>query len=252
MKRALDDYQIINDLTLHSGSSSGSFMSAFSCASADNDFLFNTMAQSGQTCAQGQCVGHLADFVRSFLTAILPTDVHVRCLGRLFVHLTKADPSFVLPTASDPTCTAAVLGNATVWPIYLSKDDVINALVASSFIGSISNASCSTAFRSKQYMDGGFSDDLPAIPEDVSQFFSFSGAITLRVATAPQALWVYENFKAADIYPGMRGSLPAGFNLSNWFSFDFSPAIIPLVPNVSWCFSHHSNNNLTESSVDRR
>ncbi|KYN21369.1 PREDICTED: patatin-like phospholipase domain-containing protein 3 isoform X1 [Trachymyrmex cornetzi] len=95
----------------------------------------------------------LLDGLRKFL----PDDAHIRVNGKLHISLTRVYD-----------------GKNVIVSQYNSKDDLMQALLASSFVPLFSGL-LPPRFHGIRYMDGGFSDNLPTLDENTITVSPFCG-----------------------------------------------------------------------------
>ncbi|GFG36936.1 hypothetical protein Cfor_12474 [Coptotermes formosanus] len=91
------------------------------------------------------------------LEKVLPDDAHIRVNGKLHISLTRVYD-----------------GKNVIVSQFSSKEDLVQALLASSFIPLFSGI-LPPKFRGIRYMDGGFSDNLPMLDENTITVSPFCG-----------------------------------------------------------------------------
>ncbi|CAM1303883.1 PNPLA2 (predicted) [Pycnogonum litorale] len=100
---------------------------------------------------------NIVEILRKGLEDILPEDAHIRCSGRLFISLTRV---------SD--------GKNELVSEYHSKEDLIQAVICSSFIPVYSGI-IPPKFHGERYIDGSLSDNLPVLDENTITVSPFCG-----------------------------------------------------------------------------
>ncbi|XP_046748068.1 1-acylglycerol-3-phosphate O-acyltransferase Pnpla3 isoform X1 [Diprion similis] len=100
---------------------------------------------------------NVQDILLEGLTKFLPDDAHLIVSGKLHISLTRVYD-----------------GKNVIVSQYNSKDDLLQALLASSFIPLFSGL-LPPRFHGIRYMDGGFSDNLPTLDENTITVSPFCG-----------------------------------------------------------------------------
>ncbi|XP_012268205.1 patatin-like phospholipase domain-containing protein 2 isoform X3 [Athalia rosae] len=100
---------------------------------------------------------NVQDILLEGLTKFLPEDAHLIVSGKLHISLTRVYD-----------------GKNVIVSQYNSKDDLLQALLASSFIPFFSGL-LPPRFHGIRYMDGGFSDNLPTLDENTITVSPFCG-----------------------------------------------------------------------------
>ncbi|XP_059080017.1 uncharacterized protein LOC131878136 [Tigriopus californicus] len=101
---------------------------------------------------------NITDVLFEKLRQILPEDIHIRANGKLFVSVTKI-----------------MDGKNVMIENYMSRDELIEAIVASAFIPGFSGA-MPPVFRGCRIIDGGFSCNLPDIFDNTITVSPFAGS----------------------------------------------------------------------------
>lgn len=91
------------------------------------------------------------------LQKLLPDDAHIRVNGKLYISLTRVYD-----------------GKNVIVSQFESKEDIVQALVAASFVP-VYSGFLAPQFHGIRYMDGGFSDNLPTFDEDTITVAPFCG-----------------------------------------------------------------------------
>lgn len=100
---------------------------------------------------------NIQDLLLKNLEKVLPEDAHLKVNGKLHISLTRVHD-----------------GKNVIVSEFESKEDLLQALLASAFVPVFSGI-LPPKFRGIRYMDGGFSDNLPAIDENTITVSPFCG-----------------------------------------------------------------------------
>jgi len=100
---------------------------------------------------------NVQDFLLESLRKVLPDDAHLRVNGKLHISLTRVYD-----------------GKNVIVSHFTSKDDLMQALLASAFVP-IFSGFIPPKFHGERYMDGGFSDNLPTLDENTITVSPFCG-----------------------------------------------------------------------------
>ena len=101
--------------------------------------------------------------VRKWTLPMLPEDAHVRCTSRLFLSMSYVNSIIYTPR----------LKNCLVSE-WLSKEDLLDGIMASSFVPLFDIGKLTSTFRGRRYIDGALSDNCP-------QPFSYEEVPTLII-----------------------------------------------------------------------
>lgn len=99
----------------------------------------------------------ITKILRDALREVLPEDAHVRATGRLFISLTRVSDRQNIVVSE-----------------FSSKEELIQALMCSAHVPLYSGIVPPT-FRGVRYLDGGLSDNIPALNEDTISISPFAG-----------------------------------------------------------------------------
>ncbi|XVE67347.1 hypothetical protein DITRI_Ditri08aG0153400 [Diplodiscus trichospermus] len=135
----------IKETTPLAGSSAGAVVSAGIASGASMDIALEAGKALGADCRLKGTVFRLGAALRVILDRYLPDDIHIRCNGRVRVAVTQIlwKPRGLLVDQFD------------------SKEDLINAVIASSFIPGYCGPSPATIFRNRLCIDGGLTLFMP-------------------------------------------------------------------------------------------
>ena len=100
-------------------------------------------------------------FVEKIMDKMLPSNAHVLCTNKVFVHLTKLKGDFNA-TVADPNCLKEIEGNLTA-STFKTRKQLIQAMVGTSFVANFSAPDkCGTPYGENNFVyDGGYSVELP-------------------------------------------------------------------------------------------
>lgn len=157
------------------GVSAGAAVAACLCCDVDPSVLAERMLATFS-----RHVSHKEIARRSLahLRELLPTDAHERCTNRLFVHVTF------------------VPGGGETVSRFESREDLLSAIHASSFVPILLGTSLACRFRNRWCVDGGFSDNLIDAPS------SSSVARTLKISSTgdPRADVRHKEYRQIESY----------------------------------------------------
>lgn len=131
------------------GASAGSLAAAVVACDLDLDVVDEAVDEMTEECRRQGTWTRLGPCLRLRLDKLLPEDAHVRCSGRLHVAVSKVKPWGQLK------CKRATH--------FESRDDLIDALMASCHLPILSNGRLTTSFRGRRVADGGFTDVMPVV-----------------------------------------------------------------------------------------
>lgn len=103
------------------------------------------------------------------LRRFLPPDAHKICSGRLFISMTRVSDAVNVVVSH-----------------YTSREDLIQALICSSFVPVFSGI-VPPLFRGRRYWDGGITDNLPKFDSETVTISPFSGVSSICPEDVPQA-----------------------------------------------------------------
>ncbi|GAX82107.1 hypothetical protein CEUSTIGMA_g9535.t1 [Chlamydomonas eustigma] len=133
------------------GSSAGSLAAAvIACGLSIKEVLPAVRAMMAD-CREKGVFRRLGPRLRSQLEAILPEDAHIRCTGITHIAITKVKPYGGLHSKRVSQ--------------FDTREDLLDALVASCHLPFLSNGSLTTRFHGRSVMDGGFTDFIPVPTE---------------------------------------------------------------------------------------
>jgi predicted acylesterase/phospholipase RssA len=147
---------VINSSTKLAGTSGGSITSAALCSGMPPHQMFAANMAMAQRCrAKDACKGFLASAVRDSMAAALPANAAQSCAGRLWTTATQAKPHHQRDTG------------VLVGPNWSSNGQILDAVVASSFIPGMSGGLVTDALKAEGIpaaYDGGFTNMIPTPP----------------------------------------------------------------------------------------
>eukprot|EP00897_Mesotaenium_endlicherianum_P009335 jgi/Mesen1/842/ME000112S10989 len=140
----------IKENTPLAGSSAGAIVSAVVAAGVDMRFALEATKKLAADCREHGTAFRLGSVLRRFLEEFLPEDAHITASGRIRVAVTQvfASPRGLLVDSFD------------------SREDLINALITSSFVPGFLDAKPMTKFRNHFCVDGGISLFMPPTASD--------------------------------------------------------------------------------------
>ncbi|XP_051144653.1 uncharacterized protein LOC127260778 isoform X2 [Andrographis paniculata] len=179
----------INERVPLAGSSAGAITSAAIASGISMEEGLRAAKKLAEDCRLHGTLFRLAAVLRDTLHRILPNDAHIRCSGRVRVAITQIH-NFI--------------PNALLVDQFESKEDLINALLASSFIPGYLSPMPATVFRNHLCIDGIFTHFIP--PTSAPQ--------TIGVSAIPGLMGLQDiRFISPDCNPPHRANL---FQYLNW------------------------------------
>lgn len=207
--QALRDEELLLPSSPLAGSSAGAICVVCEAAGLRSDKLLSLCEQTFARSLEAGVVGSVEGVLRDVLERELPADVAEACAGRVGVGVTRLLPPQKL-VVSD----------------FSSKADVIEAVIASSFIPGYMRVAPFTTLRGRAHIDGYFSSFLPDLPSPAKRVVSVScfnpTAATLLHSLRPPSL---------DIQPGIverlqRDGRGAGSKMSST-AWNLTVAAVP-------------------------
>lgn len=200
---------LIDSNTQLNGASSGAQVVGVFCSGADLQQAFTAVASFVGICANPGCIGATDQVVTAGLESVVPnsnSSVQAGCQN-----------TFIAMTPSTGVCNPlqnqfGIAGPPQLKTAFMTRDEIISAMRASSFIPGFSSASsCSVEFRSQEYIDGALISAFP-IPCQAGGGFvntaSKDGGPCLVISGTPNAL--------GDIVFGLYGRFPNGTTESDF------------------------------------
>lgn len=212
LETLIDSGVIIPGTTVMAGASGGAILSLHTCLGLTPRHTFDRLHVMLQSCAASPTTCPLADlhaFGARIMDAMLLTAPHSweRCIGRAHVHVALVQDAPAL--ATDASCPLNLRKQGWTLTNFTSRQDVVEAAAATSYIPGIVGDACATTLRGQAVIDGGYFDHLPcppgtehgclrinAFPMEESDLEEFHGVDALPFPPPGVSI---------DIYPGMRG-----------------------------------------------
>ncbi|KAL4443023.1 hypothetical protein ABPG77_008514 [Micractinium sp. CCAP 211/92] len=191
---ALMDGGVLTDRVKLGGASAGSLLAACIKSGMPLDNVVEQNLRLMDDLRRGGTRGRLGAVLKSFLQDNLPEDAHEKCRGQAYVAVTKVTPIARPLLVSD----------------FLSRDDLIQALMTSCHIPFWLDGNPFTEFRGSRHCDGGLTNFIPLPPETVG----------VRVCCFPskQLSPVYRIGISPDSFE------PWGYSLRQMVQWAFEPA----------------------------
>lgn len=146
------------------GSSAGSLVAAAVSAGVPAQEVLAGLQDSAAYCRKKGVFRQLSVVLGRQLERLLPDDAHERCSGTTHITITRVFPSFQKEVVSH----------------FHSRQDLIEALMASCYIPALTDGSITTSFRGNRVMDGGVLDLCPEPP--------VPGVHVVKVSCIPKAV----------------------------------------------------------------
>ncbi|KNC82044.1 hypothetical protein SARC_05661 [Sphaeroforma arctica JP610] len=223
-RKLLESGLIVPGETPMAGTSGGSYMAALNSMGVDVEDIKEAFDSTIKKCSERSCDGRLDNVASQILESLVPKgDAWKRSKDLVGVHITIGEEVPFTECVSLPPTGLTVTG-------FTSRNDLISALRASSFVSGISKSdTCTTTFRDMYARDGGYSKELPC-PD------GFEGDNCLRVAVVPSSQWVTWSGlggdvpldNSTDIYPGIRGLDTLPISEGEWLKAMFNAEAIAL------------------------
>ncbi|CAI5460018.1 unnamed protein product [Closterium sp. Yama58-4] len=188
------DHGYITESTPLAGASAGALVSAVVATGVEPRSLIPLAKLVAADCRKNGTAFRIGVLLRGVLNRILPDDAHIKCSGRIRVAITQ------------------VFGSPRGWLVdaFESKEDLINALMASSFVPGYLEPRATTSFRNRTCVDGGISHFIPP---------TFSEH-TVRVCAFPASGY---GLTGTDINPDMN-TLNNDWTMRQFLSWALEPA----------------------------
>jgi hypothetical protein len=197
------------------GLSGGGQVAAFSCSGAKIATILSVFSANIEFCAADTpyyCAGKVDALLKESFDLIVPKDGWQKCNGNLYLEIT--DPKN--DTLQTPPCTC--LGGKNIGLMqYQSRDDLMQAMRATSFVSQWSTPGCYINFRGQGTCDGGYSVPSSFVPCPPHSKHC------LKVTARTKEGWGVG--VVADIYPGMRGVDTLPIPAAVWNAGVFNPII---------------------------
>eukprot|EP00195_Chlamydomonas_chlamydogama_P016101 CAMPEP_0202891716 /NCGR_PEP_ID=MMETSP1392-20130828/1710_1 /ASSEMBLY_ACC=CAM_ASM_000868 /TAXON_ID=225041 /ORGANISM="Chlamydomonas chlamydogama, Strain SAG 11-48b" /LENGTH=529 /DNA_ID=CAMNT_0049575549 /DNA_START=201 /DNA_END=1792 /DNA_ORIENTATION=+ len=139
---------LLRDRVQMAGASAGSLAIATYNSGLDVTKATSALHEFAAECRSHGTRYRLSGLLKDFLHTYLPDDAHLRCEGVCHVALTRLFPYLQPESVSQ----------------FHSKDDLVEALLASCHIPVYASGSWVTKFRGRYYVDGGVANFVPAPP----------------------------------------------------------------------------------------
>ncbi|KAL4457761.1 hypothetical protein ABPG75_012626 [Micractinium tetrahymenae] len=148
---ALIDAGILTDQVKLGGASAGSLLAACIKSGMPLDDVVDQNLRLMDDLRRGGTRGRLGAVLKAFLQQHLPEDAHEKCRERAYVAVTKVTP------IARPVLVSA----------FLSREDLIQALMTSCHIPFWLDGNPFTDFRGSRHCDGGLTNFIPLPPQTV-------------------------------------------------------------------------------------
>lgn len=163
----IDTGVVIPGQTVMAGASGGAIMALHTCLGLAPQHTFDRLHTMLQSCAVSPTTCPLADLtsfgahVMNAMLLVAPQPWE-RCIGRAHVHVALVDGAPELATHA--SCPLAL--RKTGWTVtnFTSREDVVEAALATSYIPGVVGHSCAASLRGRAVIDGGYYDHLPCPP----------------------------------------------------------------------------------------
>lgn len=158
---------VIPGVTVMAGASGGAIMALHTCLGLQPRHTFDHLHAMLQSCITSPTTCPLADLhglsarVMDAMLLVAP-EPWERCIGRAHVHVALVDNPPDL--ATDPQCPLALRKRGWMVTNFTSRDDVVEAAAATSYIPGVLGHGCATQLRGRDVIDGGYHDHLPCPP----------------------------------------------------------------------------------------
>ncbi|GJP41376.1 hypothetical protein CLOM_g1048 [Closterium sp. NIES-68] len=188
------DHGYITDSTPLAGASAGALVSAVVATGVEPRSLMPLAKLVAADCRQNGTAFRIGVLLRGVLNRILPDDAHIKCSGRIRVAITQVfgSPRGLLVDAFE------------------SKEDLVDALITSSFVPGYLEPRAATSFRNRMCVDGGISHFIPPT----------ASKHTVRVCAFPASGY---GMTGIDINPDMN-TLNNQWTMRQFLSWALEPA----------------------------
>ncbi|CAI7855342.1 unnamed protein product [Closterium sp. NIES-54] len=188
------DRGYITESTPLAGASAGALVSAVVATGVEPRSLMPLAKLVAADCRKNGTAFRIGVLLRGVLNRILPDDAHIKCSGRIRVAITQ------------------VFGSPRGWLVdaFESKEDLIDALITSSFVPGYLEPRATTSFRNRTCVDGGISHFIPPTASEH----------TVRVCAFPASGY---GLTGTDINPDMN-TLNNDWTMRQYLSWALEPA----------------------------
>ncbi|CAI5955661.1 unnamed protein product [Closterium sp. NIES-64] len=188
------DHGYITESTPLAGASAGALVSAVVATGVEPRSLMPLAKLVAADCRKNGTAFRIGVLLRGVLNRILPDDAHIKCSGRIRVAITQ------------------VFGSPRGWLVdaFESKEDLIDALITSSFVPGYLEPRATTSFRNRTCVDGGISHFIPPTASEH----------TVRVCAFPASGY---GLTGTDINPDMN-TLNNDWTMRQFLSWALEPA----------------------------
>ncbi|CAI5509867.1 unnamed protein product [Closterium sp. Naga37s-1] len=188
------DHGYITESTPLAGASAGALVSAVVATGVEPRSLMPLAKLVAADCRKNGTAFRIGVLLRGVLNRILPDDAHIKCSGRIRVAITQ------------------VFGSPRGWLVdaFESKEDLIDALITSSFVPGYLEPRATTSFRNRTCVDGGISHFIPPTASEH----------TVRVCAFPASGY---GLTGTDIDPDMN-TLNNNWTMRQYLSWALEPA----------------------------
>ncbi|CAI7834511.1 unnamed protein product [Closterium sp. NIES-53] len=149
------------------GASAGALVSAVVATGVEPRSLMPLAKLVAADCRKNGTAFRIGVLLRGVLNRILPDDAHIKCSGRIRGEPPSPASSPFSKTrkqhSSVPVAITQVFGSPRGWLVdaFESKEDLIDALITSSFVPGYLEPRATTSFRNRTCVDGGISHFIP-------------------------------------------------------------------------------------------